>query len=249
MEALLKEFGLNQYEINAYLALLISEPVTGYKLGRLSGVPSGRIYDVLDSLTLKGLVEVELGRPKRFKAIDPNIALKSLITKKDREWQYTKDQMTDFISKLRKKELIEEQISVVKERDVYYHKVLDSYIKANKEVLVIAGELEATKRGIDILVESRKAVKRGVKVRMVVPLSKKNQELVKKIKRAGINIKNYPIKDLRLNLRDNKVGMIAFVDPSLSYNRATITIQSPIFCKAMKQLFETLWKEAKPINP
>lgn len=52
----LKQLGLTQYEINAYLTLTAHHPVNGSQLSRYSGIARSRVYDVLRSLTRKGFV-------------------------------------------------------------------------------------------------------------------------------------------------------------------------------------------------
>jgi sugar-specific transcriptional regulator TrmB len=52
----LTEFGFSQYETGCYLALVASHPSNGSQLSRMSGIARSRIYDVLRSLTRKGLV-------------------------------------------------------------------------------------------------------------------------------------------------------------------------------------------------
>ena len=91
------------------------------------------------------------------------------------------------------------------------------------------------------------AIKRGVNLRMIVPLNKKNEDSAKEMIKMGINIKSYPIKGLRLNIVDGKICILTLVDESLSYERTTIRIENPVFCKAMKKLFNALWEKAKPI--
>lgn len=56
----LTQLGLSQYEISAYLALVGHHPINGSQLSRVSGIPRARIYDVLRTLTDKG-VAVEIG--------------------------------------------------------------------------------------------------------------------------------------------------------------------------------------------
>lgn len=61
-EGLLREFSFSQYEASCYLALTTNHPSNGSQLSRLSGIARSRIYDVLRSLTAKGLVfEVDKG--------------------------------------------------------------------------------------------------------------------------------------------------------------------------------------------
>ena len=104
MEELLRQLNLTQYEIKAYLALLKVEAVTAYQLGSLSSIPSGRIYDVVESLVSKGIVSILPGTPRLVKAINPKIGLKALLDKKDREWKKESGQLKHLINKLEKKE-------------------------------------------------------------------------------------------------------------------------------------------------
>jgi sugar-specific transcriptional regulator TrmB len=68
---LLQRIGLNKYEAEAYAALLGYGPLTGYELGKRSGVPLSRSYEVLERLTTKGLALVQPGDPPRYIAEAP----------------------------------------------------------------------------------------------------------------------------------------------------------------------------------
>jgi sugar-specific transcriptional regulator TrmB len=85
LKKFLKKINLTNYEINAYFSLLKSDNLTAREISTKSRIPNGRIYDVLTSIHEYGLVDVQMTRPKKYKAINPNIALKTLITKKDEE--------------------------------------------------------------------------------------------------------------------------------------------------------------------
>jgi len=73
----LKELGLTEYEIAAYLSLLGSGPCTANQASKDAGVPYSKIYDVLASLEAKGWVEVENARPKRYFPKPPSEALEA----------------------------------------------------------------------------------------------------------------------------------------------------------------------------
>ena len=62
INSLLREFAFSQYESSCYLALVRKHPCNGSQLSKLSGIARSRIYDVLRSLTRKGVVfEIEKG--------------------------------------------------------------------------------------------------------------------------------------------------------------------------------------------
>ena len=46
--------GFSEYEAKAYLALLRENPITGYQLAKLSGVPRSMIYEVVGKLIARG---------------------------------------------------------------------------------------------------------------------------------------------------------------------------------------------------
>jgi Cd2+/Zn2+-exporting ATPase len=48
------KIGFSEYEAKAYIALLRENPITGYQLAKLSGVPRSMIYEVLGKLTARG---------------------------------------------------------------------------------------------------------------------------------------------------------------------------------------------------
>jgi sugar-specific transcriptional regulator TrmB len=82
LKTFLSEANLSNYEINVYISLLTaskSNPPTAREISKDSGVPSGRIYEVLEELNLKGFIDIIDARPKKFTAINLNKALENLI--------------------------------------------------------------------------------------------------------------------------------------------------------------------------
>jgi len=76
---LLEQIGIRGYEARAYLALLELGEASATTIALKAGVPQPRIYEVLDTLLRKGLIEVKMGRPKRYTALSPNIALNAYV--------------------------------------------------------------------------------------------------------------------------------------------------------------------------
>jgi sugar-specific transcriptional regulator TrmB len=111
----LEEFGLTKYESKVYLTLLSGGISDARSLSIRSGVPFGRIYDVLASLESKGLVEKQVSRPKKFLAVEPKIALKRLLDLK-------REEMKSLVDKARK---VEEKLN----------RNLNQNFKAQKESL------------------------------------------------------------------------------------------------------------------
>jgi sugar-specific transcriptional regulator TrmB len=84
--ASLRDLGLSKYEARAYRSLLEHGPTTAKALSDASGVPMGRIYDVLNGLAAVDLVRSQAaGRPKKYAAVEPETALTRLVETRRRE--------------------------------------------------------------------------------------------------------------------------------------------------------------------
>ena len=93
----LRLFGLNSYEGRAYETLLRVGASTAHFISRKSGVPSGKIYPVLDSLLEKGFVLLSDGKPKMFTPVSPDIALKKVVKGKKKELNCIKENANKLI--------------------------------------------------------------------------------------------------------------------------------------------------------
>lgn len=246
MEELLRQLNLTQYEIKAYIALLKVDKVTAYQLGGLSKIPSGRIYDVVESLVSKGIVSILPGTPRLVMAIEPKIALKGLLAKKDQEWRNKSSQLSHVINKLEKKE--EKEIVILsKGEDLYYQTLVEMHCKVKKELLSILGGLTPPKKGIDLITSTKMILKKGGKIKSIVPLDKYNIEMAKKMIRIGVQLRDSPVKNLRMHIVDGKYAMITIVDKNNSKNRSIIKINQRESVQALREMFLALWGKSKQI--
>lgn len=75
-EKIIKSLGqlnLTSYETKSYLALLGKDNLTAIEVARVSGVPRGRIYEVLNNLLEKGLCLLKPDKVKKYRAVDPEV--------------------------------------------------------------------------------------------------------------------------------------------------------------------------------
>ncbi len=76
--ARLIELGFSQYEAQAYVGLLGREPLTGYALANVTGIPQPKVYETLRRLTAKGVVAAIDSEPARFVAVPADQLLADL---------------------------------------------------------------------------------------------------------------------------------------------------------------------------
>lgn len=82
----LVDLGFTESEARAYLALLERGPLTGYEVAKVSGVPRGNIYHVLEKLELRGAV-VKSGHDgsTRYASVTPEEMLPRLAEQVQRK--------------------------------------------------------------------------------------------------------------------------------------------------------------------
>ncbi|WP_323676908.1 helix-turn-helix domain-containing protein [Halorubellus sp. PRR65] len=78
----LGELGLSSYEEEVYRTLLVTGAVTATDLANASGVPRGRIYDVLNGLESRQLVRTQPTDPARYVAVQPETAVDRLLAER-----------------------------------------------------------------------------------------------------------------------------------------------------------------------
>ncbi len=76
------QMGLSSYEEKVYRSLLVTGAVTATELSDISGVPKGRIYDVLNNLKARKLIETQSNDPKQYVAVQPETAVDILLAEK-----------------------------------------------------------------------------------------------------------------------------------------------------------------------
>jgi sugar-specific transcriptional regulator TrmB len=72
------DLGFSQYEAQAYVGLLGREPMTGYALSNVTGIPQPKVYETLRRLAAKGVVAALDGEPARFLAVPADLLLADL---------------------------------------------------------------------------------------------------------------------------------------------------------------------------
>lgn len=77
VEALVK-LGLTEYEAKCFVALVRVDQGTAKEISQLSEVPRSRVYDTVERLHQRGLVDVQQSEPRRYRAVSRAEALERL---------------------------------------------------------------------------------------------------------------------------------------------------------------------------
>ena len=74
-----RDFGFTLYESKAYVALVTGGIMSAPETSKKSDVPKSKIYDTLNSLLTKRIIEEYPGSPRKFKARTPGFVLDELL--------------------------------------------------------------------------------------------------------------------------------------------------------------------------
>jgi len=77
----LRKYGLSETEAKVYISLLILRKASASKISKYLNMERTQVYRGLSSLYNKGIIEIEIGEPQKFKPVEPEISLDILISK------------------------------------------------------------------------------------------------------------------------------------------------------------------------
>jgi sugar-specific transcriptional regulator TrmB len=242
VQELLRKIGLNKYEKDAYLALVRKGSMGAYNLAKVAGVPYGRIYDALEGLKLKGFVEVVPGKPKIFKAVDPESAFEFALREKEANLKKIRE---DAQSKLKDLNFIKEgkDFAIFEGEAGFFTTLMQRLRSAEKESVSMFALEQRTGRG---MTEKLEETGRKVKRRALVSVGDHNRKLVEHLIKKGMNIKNYPVGNFRLNIIDGELTMLSARWPDGKI--IGFEVHNKDFAEGMLKMFDALWEKAEPIH-
>jgi sugar-specific transcriptional regulator TrmB len=253
---LLRKFDLTDYESRAYCALLFMNTGKIGEISKESKVPQPKLYGVLESLMDKQLVEFLGDRPREFKAIPPEIVLRSKLEEKESELKDAKEKvemLVDYLKPSLKNEKVLQGVWTVKgsgSKD-FMERLANMFDKSQKYIFVITRNFTWSSR----LAESVKAAtKRGVKIRTIAikEIDSTNYHRAKWFNSHGVEVKLYKteIHPIIL-LADGKEVFIRLDEkPSESEKVPFVSLWSED--QALVTVFDfylkNLWKLAKSVD-
>lgn len=96
----LKKLGLTEYEARSYISLLELGPTTADFISKRSDVPISRVYSVLGDLEKKGFLRSTPGRPVKYRPVEPNVALETLMMSNMKELEQAKNNILSYLETL-----------------------------------------------------------------------------------------------------------------------------------------------------
>src|SRR3989344_4968483 len=251
LQKLRQAFNLNIYEVKIWTALLSRGISTAGELSDISEVPRSRSYDVLETLEKKGFVIMKLGKPIKYIAVKPE----DIVSRIKKDVQVKLDKKLKTLENIRGtnffSELVEpsEFTGSLKSRENIYHKI-HAMLENAKESVTLVTSAEGLARKHNLLKRNLKRLKeKGVKLRIVAPITKDNLDIVKELSKFG-EVRNTQRINARFVITDDKEIMFMVLDDKDVHANYDVGIwmNTPFFSKALIDMFNVVWNNLEDVK-
>jgi len=261
LSRLQKIFDLNLYETKVWTALLSRGVSTAGEISNIGEVPRSRTYDVLESLEKKGFTMMKLGKPIKFIALKPA----DVIERVKRNMFVIANEKAKRLDELKSEDVVKEleslfsgglkyiephELSGVLRGRKNIHNHLDTMIGGAEKNITIVTSISGLNRKVESLINSlEKAHKKGVKIRIAAPISKKNYDAAKNISKIA-EVRSLDNFRARFVIADSKELLFMVLDDESvhpSYDIG-VWINTNFFSGALEGLFGLAWQRMTPLS-
>lgn len=250
----LEQIGLSPAEAQIYLTVLDNGPLAAAEIAHETGIQRTSVYPSLCSLADKGLVEAGLGHGSKFAAVPPGEALPGLIVREEQTVSARKKIANELAEALAPRaadteSALDGTVQVIRTPQVYSDRLHHLQLKAQREVLMfVKAPIHNPRPGNPA---QQKAQQRGVRFRSLYERAVLDdprvgpylEEWIAGGEEARIYEGELPYK---LALVDGQIVLAIIV--KRSGQPSGLVVNHEPFARGIAMLFDSLWKEAKPLT-
>jgi len=231
-----EEFKIKKNEAKVYEQLVRLGKIGSGDLSRESGVPYGKIYNILDSLINKGLAEVIPEKTKKFVPTSPKHLIE-FIEEKQKKLEKAKEKA----KKMKQFYDVKEKNPIVMEigRKGFY-KIVKELKHAEDYNYTIKWTSEYRPDWAENL---RKNLKKGRDIKTLTRYDKETEKDEKEYLKINKNIRKFSNEGVAMSIIDNEQVMIALIKSNV-----TLMVRDKPLAKIMKQMFLDSYKDAEIIK-
>ncbi len=243
----LRDFGLTEYEVKTYVALVESGPLAASELSTAAGVPYSKIYEILGNLERKGWVETEQGRPTKYYPKAPTMALESSRERIESALRNSQGEAVSELQPLYEKKGVQEKpdIWIVRGQNNILDKIRESVERTRRELLVAMPVVPAQVLSLATPLLSM-TKDRGVRVSIMLPASTGRETL-----RAIRGLAEVRVREQMFGggiISDsNQIILLLGEEPEMGLTLA-ISSEHLGLVHFGKSYFEYLWENSKPVS-
>lgn len=224
----LVKIGMSENEARIIVSLFLSGPSGASDIHSKSGVPRNKIYEILNRLSERGIVEIQPGRPVLFRTPDPEQIVESYLG----NYRKAGEEVLDYLKSIKENSDESDESAyawVVKGKERSKRRLAELLYSAEKDVFMISGY---PSEYLDHVVVSLKAAQaRGVNTRavcMVRPMETLREDIAKNQYVEYRTVKDFSKFQGQMDKYDMKIisgfretssgGGVAIIDEKMAFN-------------------------------
>lgn len=251
----LMRLGLTTYEAKGYLALIGRGAATPAEIARLAGIPRQRAYDVLASLSERGVVAEVPGNGRRYRAQPPDQVTDRLLAVRRRDLDRLAESTTDLAARLLPRFVAGrshgeplDYVEVLRDRQHAVERVEQLWAGAEDEVLTFVSPPYLAPPSVDDATVPSATAKRALYELSVLD-DPRLVELVRAYARLGEEIRLATALPMKLTVVDGRSVAFNLPDPVEGDDSVTtLVVHHPRLAATLKLAFDAVWSQARPLR-
>lgn len=238
----LPELGLNRYEESVYHTLITEGPLTAKELSNFTGIPYGKIYEVVDALAIKGYITLFPSKPLRCQATEPRMVMQHVLEGMEQKMRAIEEHMQNTLEPLylnaHQGERGKISFQIVQGRTNVFRTLAQTAMRANESIRILTTE-NGLKRMLALKDELHAAHTRGVKTYIAAPLTEGNAEDRASLSFCQFNHINQPASSF-FSFDGHTALIVECLPDDENYKSGRdngVLSQSPSFTRFMDTLF------------
>ncbi|MFC4990506.1 TrmB family transcriptional regulator [Saliphagus infecundisoli] len=261
----LRDLGLSSYEERVYRALLNVRTATAEELSNESGVPMGRIYDVLNGLESRDFVHCNPeSHPRVYSPIDSEMAIDRLLRNRKRDLEIERTRYenvaAELHSQLGNQPPTDGRFWETRSHDTeieFVHAQIERFSDATDEVLIVGDSVLAHQflnvtEPLQSWLDSLENGSIDVQILLSEGLSGEGEQLLELLRDTDqttpVETRIHSAVTANFDLIDQRDLYLYVTDPfARSRPLGTIHINENILIEELKDEFTRYWREAEPL--
>jgi len=161
----LKKLGFNEYQAKVYTALVGLGVATASEISKASGVPTNKVYSVIDSLKERGLVFAQESdtSANRYRPRSPDAVMKELRSEYEKAFQITEQKL--FALYERSKKSFIPELWILRGAQAVFSKIKDMIMDATETVNIgIDSSFDLQLYGVDQVLKEASSFLKSIKI-------------------------------------------------------------------------------------
>lgn len=244
---MLQSAGLKEYESRVFLALVSHGVLTAREISKFSGVPKNRVYDTIEELKRKGMINILLGKVKKFQSISSEKAIENMFSFQQSEIENKKseaEKIIEIIKSLKKK--TSENISLWtfsgSKEDIAKKRIeIRGGAERNWNAIISAKSMYEYPTTMHNFL--KKKIKKGISIKIIFTGNTACRKIGQQWKKFGVNVKFEKLPDdMKFEIIDNKIAVLESTRGSLG-EWFLIWTNSPPIVEFFSRTFDMHWKQ------